>query len=91
MVIDAIISVLAGFVAWLVALISVPESPAFLGDLQGYLDTASGYVTGTGQWIPWPIMVGIFAAWGISIVAMVSIKGVRIVASFLTLGGGSAA
>lgn len=91
MVTDAIINIFSNFLSFLVGLISVPAAPEFLGDIGGYLDTASSYVSGTGYWIPWAILSAVFAAWAIALVAMVTIKGIRIVASFLTLGGGSAA
>jgi len=65
--------------------------PAFLSDAGGFLSTAGEWVGDTSAWIPWPFVGAVLLAWVVAIGAMVAIKGVRIVASFLTLGGGSAA
>lgn len=65
--------------------------PSWLGDADGLMGTVFGYAGSMGVWFPVPLAVtvtgAILAAWGIGF----AVKAVRIVASFFTLGGGSAA
>ena len=91
MVTDAVVGWAASFVAWIGGLVSLPAVPTFLSSLGGYVGTASSYVTGTGVWMPWSLLVTVIGAWAVCLLAALVVKVVRIIASFLTLGGGSAA
>lgn len=91
MITGAIVSWFGAFIGWLGSLLSLPTPPAFLGDLAGYVATAAGYVASTSVWMPWSVMVAVLAAWAVCLAAGFAVKLVRIVASFLTAGGGSAA
>jgi hypothetical protein len=77
---------------WLSAQISgmVPPVPDWLMALPGYVRVVAGWVAVMGQWFPveWLVIVigAVFLTWA----AGLAIKLVRIVASFLTLGGGGA-
>lgn len=91
MITDAVVGWAAAFVSWLGGLIVLPTVPTFFGDLAGYVTTAASYVYGTGAWMPWTVMVTVIGVWATCLVVALTVKVVRIVASFLTLGGGSAA
>lgn len=91
MITDYLLSWFGSAVRWLGGLMSLPAVPSFLGDLAGYVATATSYVAATGSWIPWPLMVTVLGVWGVALLAGLAVKLVRIVASFLSLGGGSAA
>lgn len=87
---------LVGFVAdaaeWLGAQLAalVPPVPDWLAGVGAQIAVVVDVVAAGGMWFPVellaPILIAIVAAW----VAGVSIKIVRIIASFLTLGGGGA-
>lgn len=91
MVIDWVLSWLATSVAWLGTVIQAPGVPSFIADLPGYVATAAGYMVGTGPWIPWALATAVVGAYLACLAAGIALKLARIVASFLTLGGGSAA
>ena len=91
MVTQGILAAYAWFVSFLGGLISFPAVPAFVGDAAGYASTVGGYVSSTGAWIPWPILGAVLSAYAACLAAALIVKTVRIVASFVTLGGGSAA
>lgn len=91
MVTDAILRALANFLSWVVGLFPTITLPEWVAIVTGFI---SGIVTQAlqlGNWIPWP-MVGLAFVfiWGAFIVAL-AVRIARIVASFFTAGGGSAA
>lgn len=69
----------------------IPAPPAFFSDLAGHVDVVASYMAGTGVWLPWGLMLSVLALWGASLFAAVTVRFVRIVASFMTGGGGGAA
>jgi hypothetical protein len=91
MITEALMSVLSGFVNAVLGSLPVIPVPTWLSDLSGGVSTIAGYGAGLGVWMPVPLIVAVIstllAAWLIAF----GIKVARIVASFLTLGGGSAA
>lgn len=91
MVTEAVLGVLASIVAWIGSNLGVPSPPAFLTDLPGYVATAASYLASTGAWFPWSLVLTIATAHAAVLLAALAVKVFRIVASFLTLGGGSAA
>jgi hypothetical protein len=68
-----------------------PSASSTVSGVQQGLGTVLAYATQFGSWIPWnvvgPAVLITFAA----LIASGGIKLVRIVLSFITLGGGSAA
>lgn len=78
-------------IAWLGGILTLPSPPSFVTDLPGYVATASSYLVGTGAWIPWTVVIAVLTVYVTCLVAGLAAKLARIVASFLTLGGGSAA
>lgn len=81
----------ASAVAWIGGLIHLPAVPSFFSDVPGYIATASTYVASTDVWIPWTLLSTVIGAWAVCMGVALTIKLVRIVASFLSAGGGSAA
>jgi hypothetical protein len=69
----------------------VPSPPTFFTDIAGYVDDVAGFMAGTSAWLPWQLLMSVLALWAISATTAVTIRIVRIVASFFTAGGGSAA
>jgi hypothetical protein len=70
---------------------SFPGPAAVFGPITDGLSTVAGYVGSLSFWLPFGALgTGLVVLAGLGAVAL-TIKLVRIVASFLTLGGGSAA
>jgi len=82
----------ADMIVWLSAQITamIPPVPSWVASLPGYIQTLAGYLGTVSHWLPVEmlivVIVALSATWG----AGLAIKGIRIVASFLTLGGGGA-
>jgi hypothetical protein len=91
MITEALMSVLSGFVNSVLGSLPTIPVPTWLSDLSSGVSTIAGYGAGLGVWMPVPLIVSVVttvvAAWLVAF----GIKIARIVASFLTLGGGSAA
>ena len=81
---------LAAVFEFLVSLFPSASPPAFLTtDLPGFVTTVSGWFSGFGAWLP-VAEVGVataFVATAIGVAFVIRL--VRIVASFLTAGGGT--
>lgn len=60
-------------------------------DASGFMGTVFQHVGGLGVWFPIPLLVTVLGALVAVWVVAFGIKVVRIIASFFTLGGGSAA
>jgi hypothetical protein len=90
-IIEAIVSLLAGFFTWVGGLFGEFNLPGWFSDLDDGMDYLADQTAGFNNWVPMVTMVNcmnlVMAAVGIGLV----IKLVRIVASFFTAGGGSAA
>ena len=85
---DFVASVVAKFGEKLASL--VPPVPAWVNDGAGMISTVLGYATALGNWVPLPVFGVVVAAVVVCLVAGLAIKLARIVASFVTLGGGGA-
>ncbi len=90
MVFDAIVEALAGLLTWLAGLLPTGSVPAWFASTSASLNTWLGLTAGLGAWMPVGLMLQVFAAFLLSLVAGFAIRLVRIIASFLTAGGGSA-
>jgi hypothetical protein len=88
---DAVLGWVASFVGWIGGLIQLPDPPNWIAGAPAAASAVAGYVADTGSWIPWTLMQAVILTWVTVLAAGLAIKVVRIVASFLTLGGGSAA
>lgn len=91
MITEALISWVTGFIGWIVERFAVPEVPSWLTGAPAQISDLGAKLAGTGQWIPWEIAQTVLSAVALCIAAGITVKLVRIVASFLTAGGGSAA
>lgn len=78
----------ASFVSTVFGWVEVPEPPSWIGDIGGYLSTVGAYFDGTGNWIPWALVAAVLAGWAGVLLFGLAVRFVRVVASFLTLGGG---
>lgn len=91
MVTDAVIGMLTNLVNWLLSFLPVITLPSWADSTVAAIGTVFGYAGSLGAWVSMPlvgvVLSFVLAAWGVAVV----IKFVRIVASFATLGGGSAA
>jgi len=88
---ELIVKAFMALVRAIIGLLPTVGPPAWVDDGAGYLNTALGYGSGLGGWISFPIAgVVLLALLGCLVVGF-TIKVVRIVASFFTAGGGSAA
>jgi hypothetical protein len=88
---EYLIGMWGSFIGWVGGLIQLPQPPDFFNQLAGWAAQATTYVANTGVWVPWALVSGIIAVWAASLLAALTIKVVRIVLSFFTAGGGSAA
>lgn len=91
MITEWVIGVLVGAVHGLLGTLPVMTPPAWLTGAAGNASTVMGTVNGMGTWMPWPILLTVSAACLTTWLVGFGIKVVRIIASFVTLGGGSAA
>lgn len=91
MIVELLLGVLFLFLRGVIALFPDGDPPAWVDDGAGMLGQLVGYASGLGAWIPFQLAGTVLAAVLVCMVAGFGIKLVRIVASFLTAGGGSAA
>jgi hypothetical protein len=89
-----IVEWLLGAVSWLwqhlIANVPFPAVPDWLTSTASATSSLSSHFAGLGAWLPFPLLSTIGAAWLLVLVASLGLKVVRIVASFMTVGGGSA-
>lgn len=90
-ILEALLTVFTGLIRMVIRLFPTTPAPSWLADGDGLLQTIWSYGSGLGAWVPWTTVAQVFAAVISCLVAALSIRLVRIVASFLTGGGGSAA
>lgn len=90
MVTDAILDFLYNLIGTVLGALPTITVPAWM-DASGPLATVMTFAGSMGAWFPVPLLVtvllAVLTAWGIAF----AIKITRIIASFLTMGGGSAA
>lgn len=96
MVSDSIIQALASFLTWVLGQMPSLGLPTYItgtgaGTLSGTVSSAVQAINGFGNYLPASQIVGAVALAVGGITVAVVVKIVRIIASFLTAGGGSAA
>lgn len=91
MIFEAIIDVFVGFVKFVIGLFPTSNPPGWFSSTSESLSTVWSYGAGLGAWIPWGIVGSVVTAVLSCVVIGLTIKLARIVASFFTMGGGSAA
>lgn len=91
MIVEALFTVLTGLVEFILDLLPTTDAPEWMLLAPYFLNVAVGYGSGLGAWIPWSLVGQVFGAVLASVGIGFTIKVVRIIASFFTAGGGSAA
>jgi hypothetical protein len=85
------LSPIYAFFMLIVGWLPTDPPPSWVSDANGLLSQIWGWGAGLGAWVPWQLIGVVVAAVLACALIGFLIKIVRIVASFLTLGGGSAA
>lgn len=92
MITGLILAGLGGIVSLFASLLpSLPSPAAVFGGFSDTWATITSNLAGAAYWFPFALMGGCLVVIAAVLVAAGGIKLVRIVASFVTLGGGSAA
>lgn len=96
MITEAILGVLADVVSWVLGLFPTLDIPAYLtgtgpGTLRGQLDGALTLIWGIDSWVSVDAIFAVATISSLAFVAQWVIKILRVVSSYLTAGGGSAA
>jgi len=91
MITDLFLKLLDSIITGVLGILPSFGVPSFITSAGGYVSTVTSYAAQLGNWVPWPIAItGVLCVFAAIAVAW-GIKVVRMIASFLTLGGGSAA
>lgn len=91
MITEAILSAVFRFVGWLGGVFPQVEVPPWMADSQHWLEGVSPFIEGLHNWVAVDALAN-GVKWLLSLCALIiAIRLVRIVASFFTAGGGSAA
>lgn len=88
---DALLDMLKSLIGGLLGTLPTIAVPSWLSSASGSASEVAAMGAGLGVWIPAPLIMTVAGALLLAWLAGFAVKGVRIVASFLTLGGGSAA
>lgn len=91
MIFEGIVDVFVGFVNFVLGLLPDAPPPSWFTDADGYLRNTIDAASGLGAWIPWQLVTTVVGSVLACVAIGFGIKLVRIVASFFTAGGGSAA
>jgi hypothetical protein len=91
MITKALLDFLTGLLGVVIGWLPTSPPPGWVGNTAGMVASLMDYGSGLGAWINWPLMGIVAATIGGVMLLSFGIKVTRIVASFLTLGGGSAA
>lgn len=91
MIVKWFLELIASFLNWLLSLLPTFEIPSWMGDVAGVVGMVFGFADSMSAWFPGPlvltVVLTVLSVWAVSF----AIKIARIVASFFTAGGGSAA
>lgn len=91
MITQWLIDMVTSFVQGLLDLVPLPPIPDWLSSGAGAVGSVAAQMGALSNWIPVTVGVAIIGTILAIIVAAAAVKVVRIIASFLTAGGGSAA
>lgn len=75
---------------WVLDQIVVPPPPQWMVDAAAMVGQLTGQVGQLSHWIPIPVLIGVMAWSAVLVLAAITIRIIRIIASFATLGGGGA-
>ena len=90
MITNALLSFIASCWSTLCGLFPAPSPPSWFSSVASFGTSASQHFAGVGSWLPFDVLSAVIATLLSVVVASFALKGLRIVASFLTAGGGSA-
>jgi len=88
---EAIVTAVCGFLSFIGSAMPTIELPAWVSDLAGLVSQISGWAAPLGNWLPFGAMGTALQFVLVCLVIAFLVKLVRIIASFMTAGGGSAA
>lgn len=91
MIAEGLVNMFTGFVKFVLGAFPTSGAPAWLENTSAQLQTVWTYGSGLGAWVPWSFVGTVLGAVLTCTVIGFGIKVARIVASFFTAGGGSAA
>lgn len=91
MVTESVIGLVVGFVTWIIETVPAPAVPDWFDDANAGLSSLANVMGSVAVWIPVGLIGLVLTVWVVTWGVAIGIKVVRIIASFLTLGGGSAA
>jgi hypothetical protein len=90
MITEALANFFLGLVAALLSFLPTNDPPAWLTGIGGAIGTVYGYAGQMGVWFPVTLVRNVALAVLGAMLAGFVVKVVRIIASFVTVGGGSA-
>lgn len=91
MVTESLLTLIASFVVWIIEGVPAPEPPEWFGSAAQGIEDIDALLSDMSPWIPVGLIGLILTAWAATLATGIGLKLVRIVASFFTAGGGSAA
>ena len=91
MAVKWVIDSLVSFFSWVINGFPAPDVPTWLTGLDTAISGVSTFIGSLQSWFPGTLAVAIITSWLLALSISIGIKVTRIVASFLTGGGGSAA
>lgn len=91
MIVELLVKAIAAIGKGLADLLGDLDAPGWLTGVAGDWNTLMGHFGGLGAWIPWSVMQTVVTALFAAVAVSLAIKLTRIVLSFFTAGGGSAA
>ena len=91
MIISWIITELTSFVTWVINGIPAPSVPSWMSALDGQIASVVDFINSLGAWVPSTMLVTVITAFVAVFILTIGIRLTRLIASFLTGGGGSVA
>lgn len=90
MITESLVKFFTGFVNFFVGLLPDADAPDWMYTASNGIQNIWGYAAGLSAWIPFQVAATVVSAVLVCVGIGFTIKVARIVASFLTVGGGSA-
>lgn len=91
MVTDSLVTLWTDVLLFFLGEMEPVEMPEWITSIASYTGTVYAFASSMGVWFNWGLLAIVLSTLFVTWIAAFVIKLVRIVASFLTLGGGSAA
>lgn len=91
MVTEFLLNVLSTVITAVLGLLHFPDVPDAMTAHTGVFATVASWLHNTGSWIPWTFIQALIVVWVATFLVGGAFKMARIILSFLTAGGGSAA